>query len=151
MVLQFFQPSFNILYYSCKKYNNLTWVMGYVKWKIWRTLKGDKWQGDKFSQLWTWQSFWLMNWWWMMIELSCHTVFFLQLFPMRRECMRRNAATERKNIGVVTVPLFQASSQILDGALLVICHPGNKDNGGEACDGLVYLSRTFADRNYHNR
>lgn len=65
--------------------------------------------------------------------------------------MRRNAAAERKNIGVVTVPLFQASSQILDGALLVICHPGNQDDGGEACDGLVYLSRTFADRNYHNR
>lgn len=36
-------------------------------------------------------------------------------------------------------------------SVFTIRRPGNKENGGEACSGLVCLSLTLADRNYHNR
>lgn len=50
-----------------------------------------------------------------------------------------------KDSGLVVITLSQATK--LDQVGLVIRHPVNQENGGEACSGRVCLSLALADRN----
>lgn len=62
------------------------------------------------------------------VYFSEHSAFFVR--PLRALWVE-NIWTLYKSTGVVTVALFQATNHMLDGAQLLICHPGNHENGGK--------------------
>lgn len=63
------------------------------------------------------------------------TSVFMQLFPVRRGKKKKACAPSiffKSAPAVVTIALFQAINHILDQVGLVICIPGNQENGGKA-------------------
>lgn len=69
---------------------------------------------------------------------------------LRLICTAAPCASSKKYVNFPDA-LFRATNHILDGVRLVTWHPGNKENGAEACSGSVCLSWALSDRNNHKR
>lgn len=72
----------------------------------------------------------------------------MQLFPVRRGTKKKASGSSiffKSTPEVVTIVLFQAINHILDRVGLVICLPGNQENGGKAffwvCPSIANLIR----------